>query len=291
MKRALTIMAVAVFATSSGCASKPPPAEALQSVAVSTAQQHGAADLGCPAATAKILNKETIQEAQGTGWYEYPHRAAYTVEVSGCEKRATYSLTCDNRQKSCVAGPVAVSSAPRQLADELQPGAVSAAQQRGTSELGCEAVTTKVLRQETIQEAQGTGWYEQPHRAAYTIDVSGCGKRAGYLVSCDDRQKNCVAGTLQKKTEGGPPQLADKLQPDAVRVAQQHGAADLGCPAATTEVLRQETIEEAQTTGWYEIPHRAAYSIAVSGCGKRATYAVACDDREKSVCIPGKIQN
>jgi hypothetical protein len=258
---------------------------------VSTAQQRGAAELGCPAATAQILTKETIQEAQGTGWYEYPHKAAYTVGVAGCGKRTTYSLTCDDRQKSCTAGPVAVSSAPLELADKLQPGAVSAARQSGTSELACEAVTTEVLKQETIQEAQGTGWYEYPHKAAYTIGVSGCGKRTTYVVSCDDRQKNCVAGTLQKKTEGGPPQLADKLQPDAVRVAQQRGAADLGCPAATTEVLRQETIQEAQTTGWYETPHRAAYSVAVAGCGKRATYTVACDDRQKSVCLAGRVQN
>jgi hypothetical protein len=59
----------------------------------------------------------------------------------------------------------------------------------------------------------------------------------------------------------------------------------------TTEVLRQETIEEPQGTGWYERAHRAAYSIAVSGCGKRATYAVACDDRQKIVCNIGVVQN
>jgi hypothetical protein len=258
---------------------------------MTVAQQRGAAELQCPTATGQILSKETIQEAQGTGWYEPPHKAAYTVEVSGCGKRRTYSLTCEDRQKSCIAGPVAVSSAPLQLADKLQPGAVSAAQQTGKSELGCEAVTTKVLRQETIAEPQGTGWYEPPHRAAYTIDVSGRGTRTTYLVSCDDRQKNCVAGTLQEKTEGGPAQLADTLQPEAVKVAQQRGASDLGCPTAATEVLRQETIQEVQTTGWYEPAHRAAYNVAVSGCGKRATYAVACDDRKKSVCLAGRVQN
>src|SRR5215475_3027274 len=105
MKQALPIYAVAVFATFYGCASTPPPAEALQSVAVATAQQRGAADLGCPTATAKVLSKETVEEPQGTGWYEPPHRAAYTVDVSGCGKRKTYSLTCDDRPNSCVAGP------------------------------------------------------------------------------------------------------------------------------------------------------------------------------------------
>jgi hypothetical protein len=287
MNTALTFSAAAVFATLYGCASEPLPAESLQSVAVSTAQQRGAADLGCPAAAGQILSKETLEEGQATGWSEYPHRAAYTVGVSGCGKRTTYSLICDDRQKSCVPRPVEV-AAPIQLADKLQPLAVSTAQQRGVSEFACEAVTGKVLRQETV-EGQTTGWSEIPHRAVYTIDVSGCGKRTKYLVSCNDRPKNCVAGTVQETA--GPLLLADKLQPQAVGVAQQRGAADLGCPAATTQVLRKETIEDGQTTGWSEIPHLAAYSIAVSGCGKRATYAVACDDRKKSVCVAGTVQN
>ena len=291
MKKAHRFCAAAVFATLCGCASEPTPAETLQSVAVSAAQKHGAADLGCPAATAQILSKETFPEAQGSRWYDPPRKTAYIVAVSGCGKSIKYSLTCDGRQNSCVPGPAAAGSAPQQLADDLQPGAVSAAQQSGRSDLTCEAVTTEVIGQETIQEAQGTGWHELPHKAAYTIDVSGCGRRTTYLVSCDDRQKNCVTGTFQKKAERGPAQLSDKLQPDAERVAQQHGAADLECPAATTEVLRQATIEDVQTTGWYEPPHHAAYSIAVSGCGKRVTYAVACDDRDKHVCVASSVQH
>ena len=288
MNKVVAIIA-AVFAVLTGCASQPPPAEALQSSAVSAAQQRGAAELDCAAASAQILSKQTIQEATGTGWSEYPHRAAYTVDVSGCGKHTTYAVECDVHKHSCVAGPLAVSTPPRQLADKLQPGAVIAAQRRGMSDLGCEAVTSEILRQETIQEVTGTGWSEYPHRAAYTVDVSGCGKRTAYLVSCDDRKQGCVAAGVQKKTEGGPPQLADKLQPDAVRVAQQQGVGDLACPAATTEVLKQETIEEVQTTGWYEPPYRAIYSIRVSGCGKRASYLVACDARKKR-CGMGSTQ-
>jgi hypothetical protein len=81
------------------------------------------------------------------------------------------------------------------------------------------------------------------------------------------------------------------LQPEAVRLAQQRGAADLGCPAATTEVLKQATLEETQTTGWIEASHRAVYSIAVSGCGKHATYGVACDSVKKNVCRASSVQN
>jgi len=291
MKSSHVFGAAAISVLIGGCASQPQPAEALRPDAVHAAQQHGASELGCPAATAEVIRQETIQEPQGTGWYETPHRAEYIVSVAGCGKRTTYSVGCDTRKKGCVAGPVqGAEPSPRQLADELQPQAVTVAQQRGAAELACGAATTEVLRAETIEETQQTGWYEPPHHAAYHIVVSGCGKRTAYLVTCDDKKNACVASTLRKTEEGGSRQLADEMQPDALRVAQQRGSSELACPAATTEVLRQETLEEPQTTGWYEPPHRAVYNIAVSGCGKRATVAVACDNR-KNACVTGTVQN
>jgi hypothetical protein len=107
MKKALTISAAAVSATLYGCASKPPSAEALESVALSAARQRDAADLGCPAATTEVLRQETIEGGQTTGWYGTPHRAAYSTAASGCGKRATYAVARDDRQKSvCLAGSV-----------------------------------------------------------------------------------------------------------------------------------------------------------------------------------------
>jgi hypothetical protein len=176
------------------------------------------------------------------------------------------------------------------LADELQPRAVTAAQQRGTAELDCQAASAQVLRAETIQEAQMSGWYDPPRHAAYHIAVSGCGKRLSYLVTCDDLKKDCVAGALRATEENGPRQLADELQPAALAAAQRQGSAELGCPAATAAVLKQATIEEPQTTGWYEPPRRAVYSIAVSGCGKRTAYAVACNSLKKN-CTTGTLQH
>src|SRR5215469_1352695 len=82
--------------------------------------------------------------------------------------------------------------------------------------------------------------------------------------------------------------LEDALQPSAVKVAQQRGASELECPAATTEVLSKHAIEEPQTNGWYEFPRRAEYTIAVSGCGKRTTYLVACN-KFKSACKAGSV--
>jgi hypothetical protein len=109
-------------------------------------------------------------------------------------------------------------------------------------------------------------------------------------VSCDDRKKACAVGGLQEKAEGAPPDLADKLLPGAVTVAQKTGSSELDCPAATTRVLRQETIQEPQGTGWYDPPHRALYTVAVSGCGKSTTYLVSCDT-EKNGCAAGGLQN
>lgn len=296
IKRSFVPCAVAISALFSACASEPEPAEALQPGALRAAQQRGASELGCPAATAALISKETIPEPQGTGWYEPPHRAEFTVGVTACGKHTTYAVACDDRKKGCVAGPLSAPSAPPpDLADTLQPDAVKVAQQQGSSELGCPAATAQVLRKETIQEPQGTGWYEPPHRAVYSMDVSGCGKRTSYLVACDDRKSACVAGGLQKSPEGSPgqPQLADELQPGAVTAAQQRGTSELGCPGgATTEVRRKETLEEPQTTGWYESPHRAVYIIDVAGCGKRTSYLVACNDlKGKTSCTVGSVQS
>lgn len=291
MKKALAIRAAPIFALLCGCASQPLPVEELKPDAVKAADQRAALELGCDSMTVHVLRRETIEEGQGTGWYDYPHKAAYTLQVSGCQQHRTYAVTCDERpRKNCVAGPVMVSLPPRQLADDLRPDAVKASDQRGATELACNAVTSQVLRQETIEEAQGTGWYEYPHTAAYRMNVSGCGKSATYLVVCDSRKKSCVTGAFQEKTEGGPPQLADKLAPDAMKTADQRGAAELGCEAVKSEILRQETIEEAQGTGWYEYPHRAVYSIAVTGCGKQTKYAVACNNRKRS-CVAGHTLN
>ena len=89
-------------------------------------------------------------------------------------------------------------------------------------------------------------------------------------------------------SSGASQPLEDALQPSAVKVAQQRGASELGCPAATAEVISKHAIEEPQTTGWYEFPRQAEYEIAVSGCGKRTTYLVACN-KFHSACKAGPV--
>ena len=289
MKKLFTFSAATISAMLFGCASQPLE-ETLQPSAVKVAQLRGASELGCPTATAEVLSKHAVEEPQATGWHQSPRRAEYTIGVSGCSKRTTYSVACNKFQNACEAEPVPTSTgsgAPQQLADELQPDAIKTAQQRGSKELDCPTTTAAVTRQETIDEGQTTGWYEPPHRAVYAVSVTGCGKQTAYLVECDKGQKGCATAAL-RPTPAGPqhPQLADELQPRAVQAAQERGSKDLECPAATAEVNRKETIEEAQTSGWYQVPYRALYAITVAGCGKQSTYLVACNNKQKN-CVAG----
>ena len=167
------------------------------------------------------------------------------------------------------------------MLDKLQPDALKIAQSRGAVELGCPAATGQVLKREVVEEGATTGWSDIPSRAEYTVTVSGCGKQATYLVACDRWGKGCMASAPPNAKETRPPRLADELQPGAMQLAQRRGAAELACTATSPTVLRKETIEEGQTTGWYDPPHQAVFRIDVSGCGKSKQYLVSCDSRKK----------
>ena len=277
---------ITVFA---GCVAQTARIDEMQPYAINAAQQRGSVELDCSVATGQVIKKKEIEESQTTGWYEYPHRSEFTVDVTGCGKRKSYLVGCDWKQKGCEAGPLPTAAGAQSahpLANELEPEAVRAAQQRGSDQLGCPAATAQVRRKEAIEEGQATGWYDPPHRALYTVDVTGCGKKVSYLVSCDKEVKGCATGGLQNAPAGGPTQLADKMQPDAIKAAQQRGSIELQCATTTTEVTRKETIEESQTTGWYEPPYRAIYIVKVAGCEKSTAYLVACNSKTQN-CATG----
>jgi hypothetical protein len=280
---AFTLIAALAVSAMYGAEAAVPLADAMQPEAVRVAQQLGSSEIACSAAASELLAKATIEEPGATGWYEFPHKAKYTVRISGCGKQQTYSVACNNHKKStgvCVAGPVVIQRSVAQLADKLEPGAVRVAQQYGSAELNCPAATAKVLTKETIQEVQGTGWYTPPRSAGYTVRVTGCGKETTYSVACEAK-KGCVAGAVGVAKKMAK-QLADRLEPGAVEVAQQRGSTDLDCPAARAKVLTRQTVQEPQSTGWYTPPRRASYTVSVMGCGKQAKYSVACDTREPS---------
>lgn len=84
----------------------------------------------------------------------------------------------------CASGP--------HFIDKMQPTALDMAQRRGAFELDCKAATASLLSSETVQPVSIRLGYE---RAEYTVGVSGCGKRATYVVICPDNGSgSCFAG-------------------------------------------------------------------------------------------------
>jgi hypothetical protein len=86
----------------------------------------------------------------------------------------------------------------QQIVDQMQPNAIQVAQKRGAFELDCPAATGEVLSKEMIQTPAMR--YAPPERAEYTVGVSGCGKRATYLVVCAQGGTGCVAGGAHNET-------------------------------------------------------------------------------------------
>jgi hypothetical protein len=83
----------------------------------------------------------------------------------------------------CASGPPFI--------DQAQPEAVALAQRRAAFELNCPNTAAQVLSRETLQPVSFRFGIE---RAEYTIGVSGCGKRATYVVICPDQQgSTCFA--------------------------------------------------------------------------------------------------
>ena len=84
----------------------------------------------------------------------------------------------------CASGPP--------LIDVMQPEAMSTATRRAQFELNCPAgVSTELISRETIPPISINFGQE---RAEYTIGVSGCGKRASYVVICSQYTQGCFAG-------------------------------------------------------------------------------------------------
>jgi len=87
--------------------------------------------------------------------------------------------------------------------DQAQPAAINAATRRAQFEFNCPAALgQQVISREEIQEPMGYMRWMPPERAEYTIGVSGCGRRATYLVLCTDGG-GCIAGGGREETGGG----------------------------------------------------------------------------------------
>ena len=84
-----------------GCASGPPFIDQMQPEAISMAQRRGAFELNCPAATAQMLSRETLQPLVQNWRFQGTVRAEYTIGVSGCGQRTTYVVICPQDSSSC----------------------------------------------------------------------------------------------------------------------------------------------------------------------------------------------
>jgi hypothetical protein len=89
----------------------------------------------------------------------------------------------------------------QQAVNEMQPDAAQVAKQRGKFELNCPTATASVLSKEMIQSEIVNPRWAPPERAEYTVGVSGCGKRATYLVVCAEGGTGCVAGGARNEIQ------------------------------------------------------------------------------------------
>ena len=84
-----------------GCASGPPFIDVMQPEALSMATRRAQFEMTCPAATATVLSRETLQPVSFRFGVE---RAEYTIGAAGCGKRATYVVMCPDNGSGCFAG-------------------------------------------------------------------------------------------------------------------------------------------------------------------------------------------
>jgi hypothetical protein len=89
---------------------------------------------------------------------------------------STLALVATAAMAGCASGPPFI--------DQAQPEAIAIAQRRAAFELSCPNTSAQVLSRETLQPVSFRFGIE---RAEYTIGVSGCGKRATYVVICPDQ--------------------------------------------------------------------------------------------------------
>lgn len=83
------------------CASGPPFIDVMQPEALSMATRRAQFEMNCPAATATVLSRETLQPVSFRFGVE---RAEYTIGAAGCGKRATYVVMCPDNGSGCFAG-------------------------------------------------------------------------------------------------------------------------------------------------------------------------------------------
>ena len=80
-----------------------------------------------------------------------------------------------------------------QLLDNNQSLAFQTALRRGEFELNCSQATPVLISREVVQPALQGPYVNGIPRAEYTIGVTGCGKRATFVVVCPEGGDGCFA--------------------------------------------------------------------------------------------------
>jgi hypothetical protein len=106
---------------------------------------------------------------------------------------------------------------------------------------------------------------------------------ARYLVAC-------LAVVFVAGCQSSAERL-DEYQRAAVDAALQRARLDLNCPEATGTVLSRREIEPDWKPSSSPVSiqagyHRAEYTIAIEGCGKRTTITTVCAE-DGSGCVAG----
>jgi hypothetical protein len=92
-------------------------------------------------------------------------------------------------------------SQSQQLAAKA-PTATETALVRARFDMNCPSVTGVVLSSDYIQPALNGPWMNAGvTRAEYTIGAEGCGKRATYIVMCQEGSNTCFAAQPQGTTQ------------------------------------------------------------------------------------------
>lgn len=80
-----------------------------------------------------------------------------------------------------------------QMLDQNQAAAVNTVLERTRFDWNCPSATGAVLSRDMIQPAFEGTRFAGPLRAEYTVGVSGCGRRASFVVICPEGGAGCYA--------------------------------------------------------------------------------------------------
>src|SRR5262249_22980181 len=117
MARHSSIIAVVVGLFAVGCASGPPSSDLLEPDAMKVAVEQGQSEFRCPAAAGSVVSRETATRSMTLSAPQYQGsrglptrsvsretastRSTYVIEVAGCSRKATYTVSCPDDGAGC----------------------------------------------------------------------------------------------------------------------------------------------------------------------------------------------